>query len=252
MDEHIENVLQVLTYTLIVIVAFSVYDKAALFVQSPTQQERATASVLNAVEAFLGLGARGASESVPTTPTTQAADSIVETFLNTPSYVTPVARSVSAYAAQPLLQCLPATITRGEPALIAWFCNEETYEASFETGGVAYGLQRVSPQKTTRYTLTCGAAASSIPYACTVTVIEPTAALRAPNAVASGASANVYWSSVGTTSCTLSSDTNSTFTRSGVEGDVQTHAIYQPTTFTLVCETQSGGVLEKSVTVRAN
>lgn len=203
-----------------------------------------------------GSGTQSSGVSTNTNTTSDASviaqtDAIISNAYGDVSYVTPVSAVANSNTEQ--LLCLPALTQANEPALLAWYCpSGVAASTNFTTDDTSYGLIEITPAETTTYSLTCNArtdTATPTEHTCTITIINPSLALQSPDAVTAGASANIYWSSIDTTACTLTSNTNSTFRRVGISGDIQSHAIYEDTTFTLECETKSGSLISKEVSV---
>lgn len=72
-----------------------------------------------------------------------------------------------------------------------------------------------------------------------------------PTRVRIGARSNIYWSARGVTSCAISSPDGS-FNEDTLSGAAGTVALYENTAFTITCDTPTGSIVTKSVTVETS
>ena len=161
----------------------------------------------------------------------------------------------------PTLLCLPNPINAGETAILMWACRDSSSSTTLTASpngnlpqkeGDTISTARVTPDGDTTYTLTCDKGTQS---SCTVEVANPALAiLTTPSSAVRGQTVTISWKSKDTTNCIVtSSDPNhQTFSRQGVEGDAVSPTLSRNTTFILTCETTTGTLEERGVSVGVN
>lgn len=160
---------------------------------------------------------------------------------------------------EPILNCLPRTVERNEPALIFWQCLDSSQTASatgFSTGGLPSGSTQINSNTSEVFSLSCSAGS----YAeCDVEIINPALAMTVNvESVPRWEKVNLSWSAIDMQNCELSSDDDNSkykdWKRSGVcdaaePCTAKSHPITKSTVFTLACTTLTGLERETSVTV---
>jgi len=157
--------------------------------------------------------------------------------------------------APPTLLCIPGVVEPNEEALLFWSCNDASTSAevdastdeSCETLGKTSGVMCARPASSTTYTLSCNAGTSA---QCLIQVIQPRLAIIAtPRSVVRGGVVDITWDTDDVSDCIVKSSTHPTFNRVGITGDVTSPSMYQDTTFTLLCEAETGTIKKKEITV---
>jgi len=166
----------------------------------------------------------------------------------------------------PSLTCLPNTITKNEPALIFWQCNNDTTNAKLQTKTQSLassltdihtvGKKQVNPTTDTTYTISCGTETQS----CDITVIQPVVGITADErTVEKYKSTTLRWDTLDIDSCILTTnDTTSRYKnwKRSCAGDSHgacsaiTHPITKDTTFTLTCITKTGMTKKKEIEIK--
>jgi hypothetical protein len=161
----------------------------------------------------------------------------------------------------PTLLCLPNPINAGEAAILMWACRDSSDSSALtaddtsnpvDTINDTIGTARVTPNGDTTYTLTCDKGTQS---SCTVEVANPALAiLTTPSSATRGQTVTISWKTKDTNACIVtSSDPNhQNFSRQGVEGDAVSPTLTRNTTFVLTCETVTGTLEERGVSVGVN
>lgn len=157
--------------------------------------------------------------------------------------------------APPTLLCIPGVVEPNEEALLFWSCNDASTSAevdastdeSCETLGKTSGVMCARPASSTTYTLACNAGTSA---QCLIQVIQPRLAIIAtPRSVVRGGVVDITWDTDDVSDCVVKSSTHPTFNRVGINGDVTSPSMYQDTTFTLLCEAETGTIKKKEIVV---
>lgn len=157
--------------------------------------------------------------------------------------------------APPTLLCIPGVVEPNEEALLFWSCNDASTSAevdastdeSCEALGKTSGVMCARPASSTTYTLACNAGTSA---QCLIQVIQPRLAIIAtPRSVVRGGVVDITWDTDDVSDCVVKSSTHPTFNRVGITGDVTSPSIYQDTTFTLLCEAETGTIKKKEIVV---
>lgn len=151
----------------------------------------------------------------------------------------------------PTLLCVPGTVSEGEEAIVMYTCRDgsTTATASFAQNNEPLGSVRVSPAITTTYELSCSEGTSA---QCSIDVANPALAILAtPRSASRGGTVNISWKTKDTNECVVTSNdpNHRNWERSGTEGDSVSPSLFGTTTFFLTCETVSGTIEERSVTV---
>jgi hypothetical protein len=163
---------------------------------------------------------------------------------------TPVAPTVSLTASE-------TTIPAGSSSTLKW--SSEHASSCVGSGGwtgteTTSGTRKVSPARTTTFTLACTSSAGTAQTSAKITVDAdappptPTVTLTAsPTSIHSGGASTLTWSSTNADSCTASD------AWSGAEavGGSQTVSPSSTATYTLSCE-GSGGTVKASATIAVN
>ena len=277
-DTHTQ--LKALVLMLIFILGVTVFERAdtiAYYLNS----EQNVANIFNPVAAFLGIpvgrsdggGREPQYESL--TPTTAAPNDGDAGFapipLNSPSPDVAANKDLreriaasdagtsasgSLGGSAPTFLCLPDVVDGGEEAILMWACRDDAYKAvgeGFDTGDATIGAARVAPSQDTTYTLTCVnnvAEKDNTVGECAVRVAKTALALIAtPSRTSRGGTVTLSWKTKDTNSCVVTSDRHPSFERSGIEGDAVSPALTTNTIFTLTCESVTGVIEERSITV---
>lgn len=275
--------LKALVLMLVLVLGITVFERADTIAQY-LDNERNTANIFNPVANFLGIpigGSSGSSNYNSLNPSGQGGsanndgdvgfDSIP---LNSPSPTNAVNNDLTGAAssgggtastsgsirgAAPTFLCLPKVVDGGEEAIVMWACRDGAYKATasgFETGDETIGSVRVNPSTDTTYALTCVndvAGVDNTTGECTVEVANPALALIAtPSRTSRGGTVTLSWKTKDTNSCVVTSDQHPSFERRGTEGDALSPSLISNTVFTLTCETVTGVVEERSITVGVN
>lgn len=157
--------------------------------------------------------------------------------------------------ATPTLLCLPDPVNEGEDVIIMWACRDGAYKTqggNFETGEKLIGSTTVSPSSDTTYTVTCinKEEVNNTSASCGIAVANPALALvTTPTSVKRGEKVSITWRTSDIKSCTLTSKNFPSFEKSGIEGEVVSPRLTAHTVFTLSCETVTGQLEEKKVSV---
>ena len=269
---HLRTKLQAAGLLLILVLAFAVYEQVDSVV-AQVQRSNATANIFNPVSAFLGIGGNqnAPQEQVPQyqslqTQTTGSGNGLP--FINTPAPNTAVEAqttgqgSGSALASlrnrQPTLLCLPSPVTQGEEALIFWACRDGSESAEgvgFETQDAVLGNTRVTQSTDTTYGVICAGATGEeqTRATCEIDVANPALAIIAtPTSVERGRSVQLSWQTKEVSACLVTSAELGSFERRGISGNVRSPALFGNTTFSLTCETTTGNIEERRITVQVN
>jgi hypothetical protein len=274
-----------LVLMLVLVLGITTFERANTIAQF-LDNERNTASVFNPIADFLGISVSGENvdtDSSYTSPNAHASNSTEAVQnggdagfglipLNSPypgsvpsSYRSgdTVQRGEAAATPKPIrgnapmLFCLPDIVDGEEEAIVMWACRDGAYKATgsnFETEDETIGSVRVQPAVDTIYTLTC---INNLPNTertaaeCTIAVAKPALAIIAtPGRTSRGGMVTLAWKTKDTNSCVVTSNGHPAFERIGIEGEALLPTIVQNTIVTLTCETVTGIVEERSVTVR--
>lgn len=258
------------------ITSFERVESISAFLNS----EEHTASVFNPIASFLGIP-MGQGQSLNEDQRSEQADmggsdgdydTGIGSFLVTPAPVNDSENSLGASSGSssssasggtlanrtPTLICLPSVIDEGEEALIMWACRDGAHTATSDTiatDGKTVGAVRVRPGEDTTYVLTCEndiADVDNTSAECHIDISKPALAIIAtPSSVAQGGTVTLSWKTKDTESCFVTSEAGN-FERRGVEGDAVSPRLVRNTTFKLTCETITGVLEERSVTVGVN
>lgn len=159
----------------------------------------------------------------------------------------------------PTLICVPNTVDEGEEVIVMWACRDGAYKATgtnFDTNDATIGSMRATPSVDTTYTLECVNDLEDIDNTsatCEIEVAKPALAIIAtPRSVASGGTVSISWKTNDTNSCVVSSDKHRAFEKRGIEGDAVSPSLIINTVFTVTCETITGVIEERSVSVGVN
>ncbi|MBL4644618.1 MAG: hypothetical protein JKX80_02000 [Candidatus Pacebacteria bacterium] len=284
---HIQ--LKALVFMLVLILGFSVFERADS-ITAYLDSERHTAGIFNPVAAFLGiqLGGNNRTNSSNTNNTSQhnpdaAFNAIPDdpfgglnsnTIINTPA---PNGRNnqnlsggfantqsgsgttVALNSRTPTLVCVPNIVDENEEVIIMWACRDGAYKttsANITTNDATIGSVRVSPSSDTTYTLECVNNVTDVDNTsatCDVEVANPALAIIAtPRSVTSGGTVSISWKTKDTNSCVISSDQHRAFEKRGIEGDALSPTLIVNTVFTVTCESITGVIEERSVSVGVN
>lgn len=270
--------LKALVLMLVLVVGITTFERVDSIARY-LDNDQHTANIFNPVAAFLGIqtgqstettnqpaggytgsndgdGLGGAASLLTTpVPVTGAGNTLVDSSQTTQSG----AAGGSLANRTPTLICLPGVIDEGEEVLVMWACRDGAHTTSSDTiatDGKTIGSVRVRPGVDTTYTIVCE---NDIPDAdntsaeCRVDVSNPALAIIAtPSRAQQGGTVTLSWKTKDTNSCYVTSDSHSNFERRGIEGDALSPRLTRNTTFTLTCETITGVLEERSVTVGVN
>jgi rare lipoprotein A len=220
-----------------------------------TSATGSSSTIPRSTPAVIGTTTNGTNTSNPSLPLTDAVLAQAQAQQSAVNTTNPNAPVQSIKDAPPTLLCVPGVVEPNEQALVFWSCNDASTTARMsantneqcETGDKTSGVMCAHPATTTTYTLNCNKGTTA---QCLIEVINPTLALiTTPRSIVHGGTVDISWQSNDTQDCVLKSDTQPTFSRRGVSGDVVSHTLSQDTTFTLLCETRTGAIREKEITV---
>jgi len=169
------------------------------------------------------------------------------------------ATNVAFNSRTPTLICVPNIVDEGEEVIIMWACRDGAYKATssnLATEDTTVGSVRVTPTVDTTYTLECVNNMDDVDNtsaSCEVEVAKPALAIIAtPRSVSSGGTTAISWKTKDTNSCVVSSDNHRNFQKRGVEGEAVSPTLTTNTVFTVKCETVTGVIEERSVSVGVN
>jgi len=177
-------------------------------------------------------------------------DSAVDSLISTQP-----TSNTSIKNATPTLLCLPDPVSAGEDAIIMWACRDGAYTTqgeNFDTGEKMIGSTIVSPNEDTLYSVTCinKEEAENTSASCEINVANPALALvTTPTSVKRGEKVSITWRTNDIKSCALTSKAFPSFEKNGIEGEVVSPRLTTHTVFTLSCETDTGQLEEKKVSV---
>ena len=267
--------LKALVLLFILVLGVTVSERAET-IAAYLDSEQHTASIFNPVAAFLGISDEEEEVTTNSYDSLQVSDTQLNTttgglFTTTPTptnTVTGVSTNTgdnspstdvttgSIKGLNPALYCLPNIVAEDEEALIMWACRDGAHTAEgtgFETNGDTYGAVRVTLSEDTTYEVDCFndiEDVSDTRSTCSIDVAKPALAFVADaSSVSRGGTVTLSWNTKDTARCTVTSDAHSLFKRSGIEGEARTPAIVRTTTFTLRCETRTGVIEERDVTI---
>ena len=279
--------LRALALMLIVVFGFTVYDYSDELARA-VQQETQSANIFNPVATFLGIGGGTNTQQTNTDAQYQSlqgddGDAYFQStgdFLggggptvNTPAPIQSTNTDLGGQAIvetntivgdtsgsldnrKPLLSCIPGVLSPGEEALVTWVCRDAAYKAvgtGFTTGNDVMGITRITASADTTLSLECVndiEDTDSTTATCDIEVSTPGLAIIAtPSRVARGSGTQLSWKTKDTTKCLVTSDAHPSYERSGTEGDVASPALFESKTFTLTCETLTGGVETRDIVV---
>lgn len=257
--ESVHAHLKTLSVLLLFVLAFTVFERADTIARFLNSDE-AVAAAVNPVASFLGIASdKNSTTSVVNTNTqTQTTDTSLlgsmRSFLNNANPVDVTSTAVPTKNT-PTLICAPSITDGVEQTILMWACNNGAQKATgtnFNTDDAPIGSLRVQAANTTTYGVSCeGGVAENTTATCTVRVAEPVLLMETTEkTVPAGNTATIMWTAGDVRSCELSSDYDTTFTRTGITGSAITHAIYEDTTFTLTCEATTGLQVKKTATIR--
>jgi len=274
--------LKTLALLLILVFGVTVMERADTLVVY-LASERATAGIFNPVATFLGIDVGSSNsdyESLqtydPLDPANNDGDKFFDEIpddpfgINTPPPVSDSQNTVvqsssgattntALSSRAPTLTCVPNVVSGGEEVIVMWACRDGAHTATstaFDTDGETIGSTRVTPTEDTTYTIECindledtdNTAAS-----CEIGVASPALAIIAtPNSAERGGTVTLSWRAQDVNSCIVTSDQHRSFERNGEEGDVLSPTLIQNTTFTLTCESVTGAIEERAVSVGVN
>ncbi len=171
----------------------------------------------------------------------------LDNFLGVTTLQTPKGSTASSLSSTPDMVCLPGIVDGKEEVIVEWACTDNssyTKSTNFETGGAVSGTVRLKPSATSVYGVECYGAQSAKPKSvasCMVQVAPNTADIHiAPNNPSVGDTVSVIWNAKNAQNCTLTSDTDAGFKRSGTAGEASYTLNSIPTTFSLQCDTITG------------
>tara|TARA_B100000745_G_scaffold300609_1_gene255960 strand:- start:439 stop:1209 length:771 start_codon:yes stop_codon:yes gene_type:complete len=249
--------LKTLALLLVFILGITVFERAET-IGAFLESDQATAAVLNPVSDFLQLGNRRLEDAANSA--SRAEDFYKDSALSA-LFVTPAPQNKDSRLGnrQPILVCVPDVVEEEEEMIILWACRDGATESAgtnFKTQKELLGSTRARIDSDTTFTVECitknGETETITQASCAIDLSDPVIYLEAQNdRVSRGDTVRITWKAEDARSCTLTSNA-SDFQRDGVVGDVFSHPIIDPTTFTVTCESVTGNSITEQVQVLVN
>ena len=250
--------LKALVLLLVFILGYTVVERVDTVIVADSVQ-RATASVISDFLGIITNSSESDTETVTESTTGELIDELGSILINTPAPLATIVTTTSSSNLNertPTLICLPEIVGANETVIVMWACRDGAYTTTsdtIDTAGETIGSVRMQPSANATYDITCVNDITDVAdtaATCSIDVAQPSIAIIAtPDRVDYNESTSLSWRTTDATACAVTSDTNSSFERRGVAGDISSHSLTRDTTFTLTCETITGLLEKKEIEV---